>query len=307
MKNKLLILGFFDAVHKGHEYLIKESIKFAKENNLVPYIFTFSKNPYLYFNQERKEIFNLEERKRRIKNLGINNFYIVEPTNDFFSIKYKDFIKILVFRKKFKDFACGADYSFGYNREGNAEKFKAVINEMNNEKSLNLKLKVFNLVAEDFSMIETSVESKNKISSTSIVEGIKKGKIELVNKYLSENYTISGTVIRGKSKGKSVLNYPTANLDYQKDILTLGKGVYIGYVYVNDKKYKGIINVGAKPTFNDKSENIETHILDFNKNIYAKDIRIEFIKKIRETRKFDSTEQLKEQLSKDEKVARSEL
>lgn len=277
-------LGFFDGIHKGHQAVIKNAVTFANKNNTKSAVITFKDHPCCFFyGTKPKYILTREEKHRKIESLGID--YLFEL--DFESISgltAEEYLKdVLVKYFTPKAITTGWNHNFGYKQSGNV-KFLA----QNAEK---YDYKYFE--------IPPQKEGLKNISSTAIRDYLFDGLIEDANKMLGYNFTIQGEVIEGQKLGRKI-GFRTANLIYPDELVDLPFGVYSVEVKVGNEKHRGIANFGIRPTVSENNtRSLETHILDFDKDIYGEIIQIDFIKMLREEKKFSSLDELKKQISKD--------
>ena len=284
--SSIIALGFFDAVHLGHQKVIGECVRIAKEKNLQSMVFTFSDNPATFFGKDEKLICSYPERLDRISMLGADIVLRAPCDKNFFSMSPSEFLMRLK-ELNVVDIVCGFDYTFGEKGRGNVD----TLNDFCDKNGIYLKV---------ISKIESFGD---KISSTNIRKYIERGEIEKANFLLGRNYCLSGVVIKGRGDGKKSL-FPTINIDYPENKQIPKLGVYVTKTTIDGKEYSCVTNVGAHPTFNDYRENVETYVIDFDGDLYGKNICIEFVKKLRDITKFKSTDALKRQIEKDVKVAR---
>ena len=284
----IVTIGTFDGVHIGHRYIINYLNKIAKREQGESVLLTFSPHPRFVINTEHshlKLIDNLDEKKEKLEKLGLQNFVVQKFTKEFSRIKYVNFVRdILVKKLNVDHLVIGYDHQFGRNREGS-------IKELQELSQLY-----------DFKVEEIPPQKKEdvSISSTKIRNLILEGDIETANTFLANNFLLSGTVIDGDKIGRTI-NYPTANISFDKDKLIPKTGVYAVKINVFNKKFDGMLNIGVG------QKKIEVHIFDFSKNIYGLNIKIEFKKLIRENIKFENILHLKKQLLVDEKKCREFL
>ncbi len=285
--NCIIALGFFDAVHVGHKQVIGECVKIAKEKELQNAVFTFKSNPSKFFGKNEKLIYTFEERTKLFDMLGVNTIISAPCDEKFFSMSPKEFLSILVDKLKVVGIVCGYDYTFGKNGSGNVD----TLIDFCDKNGIYLK-------------VVDKIESLgDKISSRIIRKYVDNGEIEKANFLLGRNYSISGVVVKGRGEGKKSL-FPTINVDYPTDKQIPNSGVYATRTVIDGMSYNCVTNVGSHPTYNDFRENVETYVIDFDKDMYGKNVSIEFIKKLRDISKFESVDALKKQIEKDITVAR---
>lgn len=282
-------LGFFDCIHIGHESLIKESIHYAKKQSqpIETAVLTFSNDPNLIFNGT-KQIYSITERKTVIEGLGVDNLITVDFDEKFSKLKPDEFLDILTNNFNIQAIFCGCDYTYGYKAEGDIDSLYVYC------KSKNIDLVVLPFVLMD----------DRKISTRDLKQFIIDGNVDIINKYLTEEYFITGKVTHGKNNGATKLGFPTVNIEANDDMLPLGEGVYATIISFDGEDYQSMTNVGKKPTFNDNNRTIETNIFDFDGDLYEKEVKLSFYEKIRDTKKFDDIEKLKDQLNQDKEIVK---
>lgn len=284
-KNKSVItIGNFDGLHKGHQVLIRETVDYAKKNNIQSIVFTFENHPANYFIPNSvKNIISEKQKLAILKNMGVD-MVISIPFDDYMTkITPNEFVRdILVNKLNIEKLIIGHDFTFARNKEGNTESLQL----------LSYKYK-FNL-----QVVSPIRINGIRVSSTKIRSLILEGSLDKVRQYLGYNYQLQGRVIHSKKLGRTI-GFPTANLESDNNMVIPKNGIYATKVYVEDKVYFGATNVGYNPTVNGKSLSIETNILEFDEDIYGKNIKIEFLERIRDEKKFSSLEELKNQLGKD--------
>ncbi len=255
-------IGAFDGVHLGHQKVLS---KLPDENSLIIVMLNI-KNP----------LYSEKENLCKIQNFSPNSDILVIPLNETNKqINAETFVSFLN-HLKISKIIVGKDYKFGYNRSGD----------------ILLLQKSFQVVVIDFHKIDGS-----KVSTSEIKELVSSGEIPTANKLLGENYSISGTVIKGQKLGRTI-DFPTINMEI--DVLSPKKGVYKTYVKIGDMIHKSITNVGIRPTVSGEKLIVETHLLeDFNKNLYNIYVTIYFEKFIRPEHKFKNLLELKDQIKKD--------
>ncbi|WP_295755206.1 riboflavin biosynthesis protein RibF [uncultured Holdemanella sp.] len=274
-------IGFFDGLHTGHQALLENCIKKAKELNIQSGLITFDPDPWKIFFPERvcRHITTLQDRIHLANAMGIEVMYVITFSKDFAALDV-DAFHMLLHKMNVSYITCGFDFKYASKNSGNVD----TISSQN----------YFGV-----SVIE-SVNSKNeKISSSRIEPLIQSGKIDLANELLGYMYSIEGVVEHGFKRGSTLLKFPTANLGANPDYLVPSSGVYAGFVYVDDTFYGAMINVGNNPTFENKKVSIEAHIFDFDQDIYDQRVRFFFLKKTRNEIRFNGFEELKKQLESD--------
>lgn len=290
--NPVVTIGTFDGVHLGHKKVIKRLQELAKDVNGETVIFTFYPHPRLVLNTHQDElrlINTLEEKKVLLEAAGVDHLVIYPFTLEFSKLSYTDFVeKILVGQIGMKSLVVGYDHKFGYKRKGTYEDLKVYADKLN-----------FNIEQLEVLNVDTI-----DISSTKIRQALAAGDIQTTNKYLGHRYFIKGIVVDGKKLGHEI-GFPTANIDPQESYKLVPKdGVYAVKVEIDEVMYKGMLNIGFRPTVNHQMDNrsIEVNIFDFDQNIYYKNISIYFYKRIRNEKMFKGIDALKEQLVKDKET-----
>ena len=293
--NSVIAIGNFDGVHIGHQKVIKEAIKISKKKNKVG-VLTFEPHPKCFF---RKEFFFFRLSPFRVKYLllkemGIDFMLNIKFNSDLVSIKPKDFIEdILIKKLNVSHVVTGFDFVFGNKQSGNVK----TMNSYSKKKG-------------DFLFTEVSEFriGESEISSSQIRKNLRDGKLAEVNNMLSRNWQIISRVIPGKKQARKI-GFKTANLKIN-EYCNLYYGVYyvnVQILNINSKNnFKGIANYGVKPTFDKNKPLLEVHLFNFDKNIYGKKLKVEFIKLIREEKKFQSIEKLKDQIIKDIKTIKND-
>ena len=289
----IVTLGTFDGVHKGHIAIINRINDIAKKNNLESVLLTFYPHPrhVLYPNDQNLKLINtIEEKIDSLKLTGLDNLIIHKFDKNFSRLKSVNFIRdILVEKLNMNYMIVGFDHQFGKNREGSFEDL----------------IQFSNLYDFKIEKIEAQLVEGVAISSTKIRKAIQAGEIVKANSYLSSIYSITATVIKGNNIGNSI-GFPTANLDVSNKWKIIPKnGVYFVSVLMQNRKYFGMLNLGSRPTIADSTFVIEVHLFDFNKQIYNDIVKVNFLKRIREEKKFLDLSKLKLQLKKDEIECRS--
>ena len=285
-------IGSFDGIHIGHKKILQTLTKIAKKNNGKSILITFWPHPryVLKKNNDFKLLTSLDEKIKLFEKNKIDILYIVDFSLKFSKVSANKFIEnILLEKLKINCLLIGYNNNFGKNREGNIRYL-----EENNKK--------FDI--DIISIPKQSVE-KISISSTKIREYLNDGKISSANRLLGRKYSINGKVVRGNGIGRKI-NFPTANIEIDEPKKLLPKsGVYAVEVILNRKIYLGMLNIGYNPTIKNEKKSIEVNIFEFSEDIYNNKISINFIRRIRNEKKFKNLNELKKQLIIDKKKVKS--
>lgn len=285
-KKSVVTIGTFDGVHIGHKKILERIIFNAKELNCESVVLTFFPHPRMVLqdNSVVQLLNTVNEKTLLLEKTGIDNL-IIHPFNQEFSrLTAEEFVKeILVNQLNIRKIIIGYDHRFGRNRTAN-------IND------LIVFGKEYGFEVEQISAQEIN---DNAVSSTKIRNAILEGNITLANNYLGYNYFFSGIVVKGKQLGRTI-GFPTANIKINEDYKLIPKnGVYIVKSNYDKKTIFGLMNIGTRPTVDGTNQTIEVFFLDFDKTIYDETLTVEIIEFIREEQKFDSLNDLKNQINED--------
>jgi len=285
--HSVVTVGTFDGVHLGHRKLIDKVISISKSKNLRSIILTFSPHPRIVLNNDAdiKLLTTQNEKNEIFESYNIDYLLNQDFSKSFSKLSPIEFVRdILVKKLNVRHIVIGYDHHFGKNRNANSNQLIEF--------------------SKDFGYDVTKVDAfhKNKvsISSTKIRNLIIDGKINEANEFLGYQFILTGKVIGGLGRGKS-LGFPTANILTDNYKIKPGNGVYFISSVFDGQNINGMMNVGVNPTFKDKGHSIEIHFFNFKQNLYHKEISIRVIKKIREEKKFDSADELTTQLQLDKK------
>jgi len=277
-------IGTFDGIHIGHQKILNSLVRFAEENGLKSVVITFDPHPRKIISKKKSiELINtIEEKKEKLKTLGVDYLIVQKFDQKFSETEANKFVEILKNNINIEKLIVGYDHRFGKNRNADINDLKKYGKELN-----------FEIIEIDALEIE-----EVNISSTKIRLAIKDGNIRLANSYLGYNFSISGEVVKGHSRGKE-LGFPTANLKINEDKIIPKNGVYLVKSIIDNQDFYGMMNIGYNPTFNNKSKKIETHFFNLNKNLYGKIIKIELLEYIREEKRFETIDELIQRLKLD--------
>lgn len=291
-RKPVVTIGIFDGVHLGHKKILKQVVNEAKIIRGTSMVVTFNPHPkrVLDIIGAPPLLVSVKHRLNLIEKEGLDAAVVLDFDEAFARCDARKFVeKVLVEKIGVNSIILGANFKFGKDRKGDIGLLKSMGRR-------------FGFSAEQAPLFKVN---SRPVSSTRIRQLVMSGRLIEALRLLGRPCSTLGTVIKGSRRGR-LLGYPTANMNPHHEAIP-PSGVYAVYVMVNSKRYKGILNIGTRPTF-DKTQNakeptIETHIFGFNNSIYGKDIEVIFIKKIREERKFSSKEELIKQIRIDEHTA----
>tara|TARA_B100000809_G_scaffold252838_2_gene288048 strand:+ start:37489 stop:38424 length:936 start_codon:yes stop_codon:yes gene_type:complete len=285
-KKTIVTIGTFDGVHVGHQKIIEQLVATAKKNNCNSVLLTFFPHPRMVLQKDHsiKLINTIAERVAILENTGLD-YLIIHPFDKEFSrLSALDFVRnVLVNQLNVSQLVIGYDHRFGKNREGNFEQLE--------EYGHMYDFLVQEIPAQDINAIS--------VSSTKIRKALQEGEIKKVTKYLGHRFSVSGIIVLGKRLGNTI-GFPTANLEVEESYkLIPKKGVYLVRSKIDGIWVNGMMNIGVRPTVQGEFETIETHFFNFDGDLYEKKIHLELLDFLREEQKFDSVEDLRNQLSRD--------
>ena len=285
MEDAAVALGNFDGVHRGHQKLISRCVEISHKKGLVSAVFTFLNHPVneIAGKSMVKNLMTPREKADAIERLGVDVLISI-PFEDRVrtSSPEKFASEILAGDLHARHAVCGYNYSFGYKGAGRPEDLICFGEKYGFEVSI---------------ISEIDIENE-AVSSTLIRQRLSEGDMESVEKLSGRRYSISGKVMQGEKLGRK-MGFPTVNLSLNTDMALPPNGVYITNIYVKDRLYHSVTNVGNKPSVGHFAKNAETHIFDFSQDIYGEHIKVEFIKMLRPEIKFHNIEELSLQIDKD--------
>lgn len=294
--NTVLTVGTFDGVHAGHRAILDTVVRKAKERDARSVLVTFDPHPRDIINPGDagiKLLTTIQERSEILNELGIDEMIVIPFDRDFSLLSSEEFVRDIIFEKiGVSEFVIGYDHQFGRNREGTIETIENLGQEL----------------GFDAYVVSKREIGQQTVSSTAIRSAIsEEGDVEKAANFLQRPYRLNGTVIHGEKRGKEI-GYPTANIKPEHPQKVIPKdGVYAVRVRVMDNWFKGMMNIGTRPTFEDTMRTLEVHLFDFDENIYGKEVQVRFFNRIRDEVKFGGINELIAQLKKDEKRAKELL
>ena len=281
----VVALGNFDGIHKGHQEIIGRTVKEAEAAGLKSAVFTFSNHTSSILKNvpKVKNILYPEDKLRILEEMGVDYVFNIPFTEEILRMSPEEFIEeILVNRFNIREAYCGFNYSFGYKASGTPE---VLMHE-------GLK-HGFGIHVQEPYVIDGVV-----VSSTYIRQLIEEGRMEEAAKFMGRMYSVSGEIIVGNKLGRTI-GFPTCNILVDDTMITPPNGVYITTCYIDGVLHPSVTNVGVKPTIGTYEKNIETHIFDFDEDVYGKQIRVNFIRHTRGEKKFNGIDDLKKQIESD--------
>lgn len=284
MSDMCVGLGFFDGVHRGHIELIKRLVETSKKLKTGSCLITFQRSPLEAFGQKTDYITDNQEKSELISKLGVDYLIRLKFDTRLKELSAEDYLKkIIIDHFQPLYIISGFNHTFGKNRSGDS-KFLAEHTE-------------YDYLYEQL----PPVRYKDEIVSSSLIkEYLKTGDIKSANELLSHNFKLEGVVIKGNQLGRKI-GFPTANIEYPKDKVQIPYGVYCVEVCYKNNIYKGMLNYGIKPTINNGQNTpiAEVHIIGFDEDIYGENISVSILDKIRSEKKFNTIDELKDQIEKD--------
>ncbi len=288
----VVTIGTFDGVHLGHREVISELQRFSKASGGESVVFTFYPHPRMIVspNEDSLRLITTKEEKIALfERIGIDHLVIFPFSKEFSELSYDEFVaRILVEKMKIHCLVVGYDHKFGHERKGDFQALSRLSEKLG-----------FTVEKLDKLLVENVA-----VSSTHIRKALENGDVHLANEFLGYAYTLTGRVIEGNQLGRK-MGFPTANIEtFDNHKLVPRDGVYAVNVELNSGFYKGMLNVGTRPTvnFNVDHRSIEVHIFDFDQDIYHENVTIHFVQKIRDEQRFPNIDLLRQQLGRDKET-----
>ena len=285
----VLTLGVFDGLHLGHQQIMQTVVKRAQAVGAIPTAITFDPHPRAVLHPENAPplLQTLDQRLAAFEFLGIEQAIVIQFTKDFAAQDAETFLRETIFeRLQSKEVYLGKGFEFGKNRTGNIELLRKISKELG-------------FFADE--VPEIRLRGK-RISSSRVRETLFSGKVNLARRMLGRPYGVEGQIEHGSQRGHEI-GFPTANLKPQNRVIPK-MGVYVTSTLINDVWRRSITNIGVRPTFeNDTEPSIETYVFDYDGNLYGDVLRVRFLHRLRDERKFSGIEELKAQITKDSRRA----
>ena len=289
-KPSIVTIGTFDGVHVGHQKILKNLIKTAKESGNKSVLLTFFPHPRMVLQKEMDLYLlnTIEEKSLLLNEMGLDYLIIHPFSKDFSRLTAIDFVReFLVKKLNTYQLIIGYDHHFGKNREGNIDQLK--------EYSLLYDFFVEEIPSQDIDEVS--------VSSTKIRNALLSGNLKTANTFLGYNFMLNGKVIRGENVG-SKIGFPTANIEIKESYKLIPKtGVYVVKTTIDNVAFYGMMNIGFRPTLGGKDKTIEVHLFNFKKDLYGETITVKLLYFLRNEKKFDTVKMLSNQLAVDKKNA----
>jgi riboflavin kinase/FMN adenylyltransferase len=288
----VLTIGSFDGIHRGHQYLIAQVIERASAIGAASALITLHPHPKVVLRSTSRlqYISTLEERLDLLATLGLDYTVVFPFSLETSQIRAREFVQMLLDHLQMKEIVCGKDFALGYKREGTVEFLRALGVEKN------------------FSVhvVEPKAFDGEIISSTRIRQLVAAGELDEATRLLGRYPSVRGRVIKGNQRGRQ-LGFPTANLAIAERRLIPADGIYAVRIKIGERWYGGAANIGVRPTFDNGARLVEVFVLDFDDDLYDQFVEVQFIKRLREERKFENIAALIEQMKQDVAQAREVL
>jgi len=291
-KDTLLTIGVFDGVHLGHKHLISELKERARKQNLMSGVVTFRRHPQEMLSPKTQlpYLTDLEQRVSLLKNEGVEVVVTLSFTPELAKLGVREFIGLLKEYLRMRGLVVGPDFALGKNREGDVKTLRTLGKEMN-----------FSIAVVSPVMVNSEV-----ISSTAIRKALADGNMMKVHNLTGRLFSLHGRVVRGTGRGRE-LGFPTANLGVSPGQALPADGVYATQVYISGKIYQSVTSIGTRPTFDGKERVVEVYILDYNGNLYGRELKIDVVERLRGEERFKTVDELKKKMAEDVKQGRAIL
>ena len=291
VKNSVVTVGTFDGVHLAHQELIHDVVQRTRQRKGRSVVISFDPHPKEVLTGKPLHLLtSIEERQQMCEELGVDVFFCTEFTYDFSRQSSRDFyLRYVIQGTGVSEVVEGYDHHFGRDREGSIEELLKLGREF------------------EFSVdaLKPVYVDEEVVSSSQIRQHLLQGRVDRAHRLLGRPYPVAGTVVRGDGRGRQ-LGYPTANLQLSSNRKMIPQdGIYFAHVEMDSTAYACMVSIGVRPTFFTHGQRtIEAHILDFDGDLYGRTITLQFLKRLREERKFDGAAQLIEQMNKDKEESR---
>ena len=291
-RESVLIIGVFDGVHRGHRHLVDSLLREAEETKRLAGVVTFRNHPASVLRPDFKSqnLTALDERLQLIQEMGVDFVLPITFDLDLSKLRVKDFIGLLQRHLRMRGVVMGPDFAMGHQREGDVETLRRLGEEMG-----------FSI-----RVVDVLVDDGVPVRSTTIRKALDTGNVPQAAKLLGRSFALMGKVVKGAGRG-SALGFPTANLEVPPEMAVPGNGIYAAWAHAGRGRLMAAASIGTRPTFDEEERTIEAFILDFDDDLYDQEIRLEFVQRLRDEVRYDSTQELKDQMARDVDQTRSIL
>ncbi|MGB2695319.1 MAG: bifunctional riboflavin kinase/FAD synthetase [Dehalococcoidia bacterium] len=277
-------LGKFDGVHRGHQHLVGVLLEHARANDLASVVVTLHPHPITVLRPGTLVTYlcSLEERVAHLREQGVDRVGVLSFTSELAQLSYREFMRLLIDQLDLRLLLVGADFAVGRDRAGNVDALRALGEERG-------------FVVETLPLL---TEHDAKVGSGAVREALVAGDMESVARLLGRPFALRGPVVRGAERGRTI-GFPTANIAVAPDLALPKFGVYVTRAYVGESAYDSVTNIGQRPTFDEQRPTIEVHVLDFDGDLYEREMRIELLHRLRDEQRFSGPEELIAQIQRD--------
>ena len=291
-KDMLLTIGVFDGVHLGHQYLISQLTEHTRRQNLLSGVVTFRQHPREVLSPQTKlpYLTSLAEKVSLLKNEGVDAVITLSFTRELARLSVRQFVSLLKKYLRMRGLIIGPDFVLGRNREGNADTLRKLGQDMSFRVTVIPPVRV----------------NDEMVSSTAIRDALADGDMKKVASLIGRSFSLQGRVTTGAGRG-SELGFPTTNLDIDPKQALPAEGVYATWAHIDDKAYQSMTNIGRRPTFGGNGRTVETYILNYQGNLYGRELKIDIVERLRGEKRFDTVEELKKQIAEDVKQGKAIL
>jgi riboflavin kinase/FMN adenylyltransferase len=285
-------IGKFDGVHRGHRYLVEHLLDRARAEGLATVVMTLHPHPATVLRPGTHITYlcSLEERVTLLRQLGVDRVGVLSFTSELAELSYREFMRLLVDELRLRLLLTGPDFAVGRDRAGTFEALSALGEE-------------WGFRVESVPLL---TEGSEKVGSGAVREALAEGEMELVTELLGRPFSLRGPVIRGAERGRT-LGFPTANIAVAPDLAIPRFGVYATRAFVGEARYDAVTNIGQRPTFDETRPTIEAYLLDFEGDLYERELRLEVLHRLRDEARFSGPDELVEQIRRDVAAAREYL
>ncbi|MDO8568227.1 MAG: bifunctional riboflavin kinase/FAD synthetase [Dehalococcoidales bacterium] len=291
-KDTLLTIGVFDGVHLGHKYLISRLVEQAGNQNLLPGVVTFRQHPHELLSPQSTLplLTNLDERTRLLKNEGVKLVVPLSFTDELCALSARRFVSLLQKHLRMRGLVIGPDFALGKDREGNA----ALLSQLGKE------------IGFSVSVVPPEKINGEVASSTAIRKALAIGDVKKATRLAGRPFRLGGNVVSGSGRGTG-LGFPTANLAAPMPQALPADGVYATWAHLNGTPHPSLTNIGTCPTFGGVERRVEVHIIDYHGDLYGRDLKVDFVDRLRAEKQFGNVEELKKQMADDMKRGKAIL